>query len=110
MPTTSWLEQADTLPTLTDHPLHALRTYTCTMLHTAIPSQRLGHRCPAGVQLLFHLCGSLGRVSVLLANWVKQADYTLTTLTAHSLCDTRALTTLTWTLLTALRVRSRCST
>ena len=31
-PTTSWLEQADTLPTLTDHPLHALRTYT--MLHS----------------------------------------------------------------------------
>ena len=45
MPTTSWLEQADTLPTLTDHPLHALRTYT--MLHTTLPSQRLGHRCPA---------------------------------------------------------------
>ena len=42
MPTTSWLEQADTLPTLTDHPLHALRTYT--MLHTAYLPTSIGSR------------------------------------------------------------------
>ena len=58
MPTTSsWMEQADTLPTLTDHPLHALRTYIglCT--------------CPAGPCTGGVYCARPHPVLVMLLLW-----------------------------------------